>query len=177
MLLVVGRIGRAHGLRGEVTIEVRTDQPEIRFADGSVLATDPVSAGPLTVVHAKNHSGRLLVTFTEIDSRTKAEQLRNTLLLTEVDADTESPTGDDFYDFQLIGCKVLLADGRSHGEVTDVIHLPAQDLLAVTYQEREILIPFLRQFVPKIDIKTKSVVITPPPGLIDETPADAGGGS
>lgn len=177
MLLVVGRIGRAHGLRGEVTIEVRTDQPEIRFADGSVLVTDPVSAGPLTVVHAKNHSGRLLVTFAEIDSRTKAEQLRNTLLLAEVEEDAESPTGDDFYDFQLVGCRVLLADGQNLGEVTDVIHLPAQDLLAITYQEREILIPFLRQFVPKIDIRAKSIVITPPPGLIDEVPTDADGGS
>ncbi len=159
-----------------MTIEVRTDQPEIRFADGSVLVTDPVSAGPLTVVHAKDHSGRLLITFAEIDSRTKAEQLRNTLLLAEVAADAESPTGDDFYDFQLIGCKASLADGRNLGEVTDVIHLPAQDLLAVTYQEREILIPFLRQFVPEIDIKTKSIVITPPPGLIDEAPAGADGG-
>ena len=167
MLLVVGRIGRAHGLRGEVTIEVRTDQPEIRFADGSVLVTDPESAGPLKVIHAKNHSGRMLIIFEGIDDRTKAEQVRNTLLFAEVDPEAVS-VEDEYYDFQLIGASVTLLDGTQIGEVTDVIHLPAQDLLAVQYHEREVLIPFIHQFVPKIDIKAKQIVISPPPGLIDE---------
>ena len=167
MLLVVGRIGRAHGLRGEVTIEVRTDQPELRFADGSVLVTDPESVGPLKVIHAKNHSGRILIAFEGIYDRNSAEQVRNTLLLADIDP-TESSDDDEYYDFQLIGSSVSLIDGTEVGEVTDVIHLPAQDLLAFRYQEREILIPFIHQFVPKVDIKSKQIVITPPPGLIDE---------
>jgi 16S rRNA processing protein RimM len=171
VLLVVGRIGRAHGLRGEVTIEVRTDQPELRFADGSVLVTDPESVGPLKVIHAKNHSGRMLLTFEGIDDRNKAEQVRNTLLLAEVDPE-ESSGDNEYYDFQLIGCTVEFLDGTQLGEVTDVIHLPAQDLLAFQYQEREILIPFIHQFVPKVDIKNKKIVITPPPDLIDESLAD-----
>jgi 16S rRNA processing protein RimM len=167
VLLVVGRIGRAHGLRGEVTIEVRTDQPELRFADGSVLVTDPESVGPLKVIHAKNHSGRILIAFEGIYDRNGAEQVRNTLLLADIDP-TESSDDDEYYDFQLIGSSVSLIDGTEVGEVTDVIHLPAQDLLAFRYQEREILIPFIHQFVPKVDIKSKQIVITPPPGLIDE---------
>ena len=171
MLLVVGRIGRAHGLRGEVTIEVRTDQPEIRFADGSVLVTDPESVGPLTVIHAKNHSGRLLITFEGFDDRTKAESLRNTLLLADVDPEAESED-DEYYDFQLVGASVALKDGSIIGEVTEVIHLPAQDLLAFSYQSREVLIPFIHQFVPEVDIKAKKIVISPPPGLIDEAQAE-----
>jgi 16S rRNA processing protein RimM len=167
VLLVVGRIGRAHGLRGEVTIEVRTDKPELRFADGSVLVTDPESVGPLKVIHAKNHSGRILIAFEGIYDRNGAEQVRNTLLLADIDP-TESSDDDEYYDFQLIGSSVSLIDGTDVGEVTDVIHLPAQDLLAFRYQEREILIPFIHQFVPKVDIKSKQIVITPPPGLIDE---------
>jgi 16S rRNA processing protein RimM len=171
VLLVVGRIGRAHGLRGEVTIEVRTDQPELRFADGSVLVTDPESVGPLKVIHAKNHSGRLLITFEGIDDRNQAEQVRNTLLLADIDPE-ESSGDDEYYDFQLIGSSVELSDGTQFGEVTDVIHLPAQDLLAFKYQEREILIPFIHQFVPTVDIKNKKIVITPPTGLIDEAQAE-----
>ncbi|HUW78873.1 MAG TPA: ribosome maturation factor RimM [Candidatus Nanopelagicaceae bacterium] len=171
MLLVVGRIGRAHGLRGEVTIEIRTDQPEIRFADGSVLVTDPESVGPLKVIHAKNHSGRMLLTFEGIDDRNKAEQLRNTMLLAEIDPE-ETSDDDEYYDFQLIGASVSLPDGTELGEIHDVIHLPAQDLLAFKYLGREILIPFIRQFVPTVDIKAKKIVITPPAGLIDESQAD-----
>jgi 16S rRNA processing protein RimM len=167
VLLVVGRIGRAHGLRGEVTIEVRTDQPELRFADGSVLITDPESVGPLKVIHAKNHSGRILIAFEGIYDRNSAEQVRNTLLLADIDP-TETSDDDEYYDFQLIGSSVSLIDGTEVGEVSDVIHLPAQNLLAFRYQEREILIPFIHQFVPKVDIKSKQIVITPPPGLIDE---------
>ena len=176
MLLVVGRIGRAHGLRGEVTIEVRTDQPEIRFADGSVLVTDPESVGPLKVIHAKNHSGRLLIAFEGVDDRTRAEHLRNTLLLADVDPEAASEE-DEYYDFQLIGSSVVLVDGPKIGEVTDVIHLPAQDLLAFLYQGREVLVPFIRQFVPEVDIKGKRIVISPPPGLIDEVQAEVADGS
>jgi len=172
VLLVVGRVGRAHGLRGEVTIEVRTDSPEIRFADGSVLVTDPASVGPLTVVHAKNHSGRLLITFVGFDDRNKAESLRNTLLLADIDPD-EVGEEDEYYDFQLIGLPVHLQAGTVIGAVTDVIHLPAQDLLAFSYQEREVLIPFIHQFVPGVDIKGKKIVISPPPGLIDEIEVEA----
>ncbi|OIQ74775.1 ribosome maturation factor RimM [mine drainage metagenome] len=170
MLLVVGRIGRAHGLRGEVTIEIRTDQPELRFADGSVLATDPESVGPLKVRHAKDHSGRMLITFEGIDDRNSAEQLRNTLLLAEVDPD-EASDDDEYYDFQLIGSSVELLDGSNIGEVAEVIHLPSQDMLAITHQGRELLVPFIHQFVPEVDIKAKRIVISPPPGLIDETEA------
>src|SRR3954454_20469205 len=90
-LLVVGRIGRAHGIRGDVTVEMRTDAPELRFAAGAVLRTDPESAGPLTVENSRMHSGRLLVKFEGVSDRTGAEALRGVLMV--IDADDAGPAG------------------------------------------------------------------------------------
>lgn len=85
MQLVVARIGRAHGIKGEVTVEVRTDEPELRLAPGAVLATDPATAGPLTIETGRVHSGRLLLRFEGVRDRTAAEGLRNILLIADVD--------------------------------------------------------------------------------------------
>ena len=87
MEVVVGRIGRPQGVRGEVTVEVRTDEPELRLGPGAVLATDPASAGPLTIETGRVHSGRLLLRFAGVHDRTGAEALRNTLLIADVDPD------------------------------------------------------------------------------------------
>ncbi|MFF3143248.1 hypothetical protein ACFVRU_16330, partial [Streptomyces sp. NPDC057927] len=85
MQLVVARVGRAHGIKGEVTVEVRTDEPELRLGPGAVLLTDPASAGPLTIETGRVHSGRLLLRFAGVRDRNAAEALRNTLLIAEVD--------------------------------------------------------------------------------------------
>ncbi|MBI1351662.1 MAG: ribosome maturation factor RimM [Actinomycetales bacterium] len=167
MRVVVGRIGRPHGIRGEVTVEPRTDEPEDRFAPGAVLAADgPV--GELVVHRAQWHSGRLLVRFEGIDDRNRAEELRGVLLSIERDPDEEPDDPDEYYDSALEGCRVVLPDGTDVGEVVEVVHLPGQDLLSVRLpDERDVLVPFVEAIVPTVDATARRVVITPPPGLFD----------
>ena len=165
MLLVVGRIGRAHGVRGEATIEVRTDDPDARFPVGASLQTDPAEKGPLTIVSGRVHNGILLLGFAGITDRTAVEKLRNTLLLAEVDIDAES--SDDLYHIaQIKGCLVFLENGTEVGVVTDVLELPAQDTLVIETSSGEKLVPFVTSMVPTIDIENKKLVISPPEGLL-----------
>ncbi|MCD0484962.1 ribosome maturation factor RimM [Streptacidiphilus sp. ASG 303] len=176
MQLVVGRIGRAHGIKGDVTVEVRTDEPELRLAPGAVLLTDPPSAGPLTVESGRVHSGRLLLRFEGVGDRNAAEALRNTLLIAEVDPAELPEDPDEYYDHQLVGLDVVLRDGTPVGEVTEVVHLPYQDLLNVrTAEGREVLVPFVERIVPEIDLEEQRAVIDPPPGLIDPDRAEVAG--
>ncbi|MFE2351112.1 ribosome maturation factor RimM [Kitasatospora cineracea] len=178
MQLVVGKIGRAHGIRGDVSVEVRTDEPELRLGPGAVLLTDPAATGPLTVESGRVHSGRLLLRFAGVKDRTAAEALRGTMLIAEIDPDETPEDPDEYYDHQLIGLDVVLADGTPVGELTEVVHLPYQDLLTVERPDgTEVLIPFVEQIVPTIDLDEQRVVITPPPGLIDPVDAGAGAGS
>jgi 16S rRNA processing protein RimM len=165
--LVVARIGRAHGVLGEATVEVRTDQPEDRFFIGSVLATEPESFGPLTISSVRDHNGTLLLGFEGVSDRNEIEKLRNILLLADVDIEADS-TEDDFHVQQLLQCEVSTEDGAVIGKVTDVINLPGQDVLAVSYNDREVLIPFVKAIVPTVDIKNRKIVIVPPLGLLDE---------
>jgi 16S rRNA processing protein RimM len=170
--LVVARIGRAHGIKGQVTVEVRTDEPETRLAPGAALLTDPVAAGPLTVAEARWHSGRLLLSFQGVSSRSGAEALRGTLLIAEVDPEQTPEDPEEYYDHQLIGLAVVLADGSPVGELTSIAHLPAQDLLTVTRPDgSEVLVPFVSEIVPEVDLKQKRAVLTPPPGLLDPSGA------
>jgi 16S rRNA processing protein RimM len=167
--LVVARVGRAHGIKGEVTVEVRTDEPELRLAPGAVLATDPASAGPLTIETGRVHSGRLLLRFAGVQDRNAAEALRNTLLIAEVDPD-ELPEGEDeYYDHQLIDLDVVTRDGVEVGRITEISHLPSQDLFVVECPDgSEVLIPFVEEIVTEIDLEEQRAVIDPPPGLIDD---------
>ena len=168
MLLVVGRIGRAHGLRGEVLVDVRTDEPEARMAPGAVLATDPGTAGPLTIAAGRVHSGRLLLHFAGVTDRTGAEALRGVLLLADVDPDARPQDDDEWYDHQLVGLDVVRADGAAVGEVREVLHLPGHDVLAVTRPDgSEVLVPFVSEIVPEVDVEANRLVVTPPPGLLD----------
>ncbi|MCW2621568.1 MAG: rRNA processing protein RimM [Frankiales bacterium] len=173
-LLVVGRIGRPQGLLGEVTIEVRTDDPDLRFAAGTRLVTEPPERGPLTIATARDHSGRLILSFEGITSRTAAETLRDTLL--QVDAATLPPPDDPdvFHDFQLVGLAARLADGTVLGTVAEVLHLPHGDVLAIRRQGApELLVPFVRAMVPVVDVAAGHVVIEPPEGLLDLAGVDA----
>ena len=168
VLLVVGRIGRPQGIRGEVTVEVRTDDPDARFADGVALLTEPPERGPLTVVSTRNHSGRLIMVLEGVEDRSQAELLRDTLL--QVDARTLPPTGDpdSFHDHELVGLRVELGDGSPLGEVGEVLHLPGGDVLAIRRPDSsEVLVPFLRAMVPVVDVPGRRVVVTPPEGLLE----------
>jgi len=166
MLVVVGRIGRPHGIRGAVSIELRTDEPERRFAVGSSLVAD--SGVELTVASSTWHSGRLLLTFEGYPDRTAIEQLRGQVLSVERDDDEQPEDPEEFYDSALVGCEVF--DDRSTliGVVREVTHLPSQDVLVVaTADEREVLIPFVEAMVPIVDIGNRRIVIDPPSGLLD----------
>jgi len=167
VLLVVGRIARAHGISGEVSGDVRTDAPELRFAPGALLDTDPARGEPLTVVRSRWHSGRLLVVFDGIVDRTSAESLRG-LLLT-VDSSTSPATEDDeFWDHELAGLDVVSSSGDALGVVEDVMHPPGPPLLVVRRPDgSEALVPFAKDIVPTVDLAGRRVVVDPPEGLFD----------
>lgn len=168
MRLVVGRVGRAHGIAGEVAITVRTDDPDERFAPGSVLVTDPAERGPLEISALRWHSGRLLVTFAGVADRSAAEALRGVDLVVDT---ADLPALDDpeeYYDHQLVGLRAVAVDGAEIGSVTEVIHAPGGDLLAVgTESGRAVLIPFVRAIVPAVDLAGSRLTVDPPDGLLD----------
>jgi len=166
--LVVGRIVRAHGIRGEVSVEVRTDDPDSRFTAGSVFRTDPAVSGPLTLLGARWHQGRLLATFKEIPDRNAAEAARGTSLLVDVSDDERSEDPEEFYDHQLVGLAVFDVTGGRVGTVSEVLHNPHQELLAIRDDsDAEVLVPFVSAIVVEIDIEHGRLVIDPPPGLLN----------
>ncbi|CAB5005852.1 MAG: ribosome maturation factor RimM [Actinobacteria bacterium] len=160
MRLLVGRIGRAHGILGEATIEVRSDEPDRRFAVGAALQTD--DHGQLTITSGRVHNGILLLGFAGYTDRNQIEKLRNVLLYADVDINEDREDEDDYHVLQLIGCSALLENGEVFGEVTDVINLPGQDLLAIKTAMGETLIPFVRQLVPMVDVTARRIVVIPP---------------
>ncbi|MCX6429440.1 MAG: ribosome maturation factor RimM [Actinobacteria bacterium] len=160
MRLLVGRIGRAHGILGEATIEVRTDMPELRFAIGARVQTD--AHGELVITSHRVHNGILLLGFAGIHDRNEIEKLRDTLMYCDVDIEESSEYEDDYHVMQLIGCKAFLESGEEFGTVTDVINLPGQDLLAIDTTKGEVLIPFVHQLVPVVDIKNRRMTVIPP---------------
>ena len=170
--VVVGRIGRPHGVRGLATVEVRTDDPDLRFAPGTQLRTDPAERGPLTVVDKRWHSGTLLLQLAApsgevYESRETVDSLRNTMLLVPVAELPEIEDPDAYYDHQLVGLAARLPDGSVIGEVTGVRH-EAQDLLLVRRAEGgEALIPFVAAIVPTVDVAGGYLVVDPPEGLLD----------
>jgi 16S rRNA processing protein RimM len=176
MQLVVGRVGRPHGIRGELTVQVHTDDPELRFAAGSVLATEPAARGPLTVSSSRWHSGRLLVTFAGYPDRSSAEDLRGTLLVMDSADVGPAADPDEFHDYQLIGLDVLTVAGEPVGVVADVLH-QGQDLLVIQPsagpsrvpgpERDQILVPFVAAIVPEVDVRAGRLVIDPPEGLLD----------
>jgi 16S rRNA processing protein RimM len=188
MQVTVGRIGRPHGVRGDVVVGVRTDEPELRFARGSRLDTDPVGVGPLTVAGYRWHSGELLVRFEEIGDRTAAAEIGGTWLLVDSAALDPLDDPDEFRDGDLVGLSVRTVDGTVVGTVADVLH-HGQDVLAIDPvgaaggargagaaggrvggagpQAGQILIPFVKAIVPEVDIAAGVLVIDPPDGLLN----------
>lgn len=160
MRLNVGRVGKAHGILGEATIEVRTDLAQERFAIGAVLDTD--THGQLIVSTARVHNGILLLGFEGVSDRNSVEALRNELLYADVDINAPAEDEDDFHVLQLIGCQAHLVDGDLFGEVSDVLNLPGQDVLVIRVDGDEVLIPFVRALVPIVDITAKRLTVIPP---------------
>lgn len=169
MQVAVGRVAKAHGIRGELTVEVRTDSPEDRFAEGTVLtgqARDG-STTRLTVAAARWHSGRLLMRFAEVPDRTVAEELRGVLLLADTGELPPLEDPDEFYDHELEGLRAELTDGTPLGTVREIVHSPGGELLSVDRDGAEVLVPFVRAIVPTVDIAGGRVVLDPPEGLLD----------
>lgn len=166
--VVVGRIGRAHGLRGEVGVEVRTDVPEVRFAVGrTVFLADGDS---LVVESSRPHGRVLLVTFEGVSDRTAAEALRGQLLFVEADDVVAMTEPDTYFDHQLIDLMVHDPHGLLLGKVSEVVHLPGQDLLAVTLEAGdEVLIPFVSEIVTNVDLAAGVLTVDAPEGLLDAT--------
>ncbi len=165
-VVVVGRVGRPHGLRGEVTIAVSTDDPDDRFAPGAVLGTEPADRGPLTVAARRRVGGLLLLRFVGVDGRDAAEALRGTLL--NVSAGTLPDPGDpdEFYDHQLIGLRVRDPAGRELGTVVQVWHPPAAPVLLVRRPDgSDEAVPFVRALVPTVDLAGGLLVVEPPDGM------------
>jgi 16S rRNA processing protein RimM len=177
--LIVARIGRAHGLRGEVSVEVRTDAPQERFVDGAVLHVEDgprrralvATGGPtsLTVTRVRDNNGILLLTFAEVPDRSAAEDLRDVVLEAEVDEESDEP--DAWYDHELVGLTCVDPEGTRLGEVVAVQHPGAQDLLVVrTAAAGDRLVPFVAAIVPEVNVKAGRIVMTAPRGLLEDLP-------
>ena len=169
MLLVVGRIVRPHGIRGDLICEIRTDEPQLRFAAGSVLITDPAARGPLTVKTARPYQDRMLVSFDEVDDRNAAEAMRGTKLCVDSESLTPPEAEEEFRDHELIGLSVQDESGVELGRVVRVEHAPAHDLLVMRAegQRDDVFIPFIAQMVPTVDVASGHVIVDLPPGLLD----------
>jgi 16S rRNA processing protein RimM len=163
--VVVGLIGRPHGLHGEVAIDSRTDEPERRFAPGQVVRSED-GRRSLTVASSREHSGRLLVTFSGLFDRTAVEELRGTRLVVDVESAELPAEEGEFYDRQLVGLRVLDATGTEVGRVEAVRHFPAQDLLEVKTAQGARLVPFVLDLVPEVDLGQGIVRLADLPGLL-----------
>jgi 16S rRNA processing protein RimM len=164
---IVGVIGRPHGVRGEVAVELRTDEPERRFAPGQALREEGGNR-VFTVRSARDHAGRLLVRFAELADRAGAEAVRGTLLIAAVEADEQPAEQGEFYDRQLIGLRATTPDGAEVGRVGSVLHLPAQDVLEIETAAGTRLVPFVEALVPDVDLEAGRLTVVDVAGLLDD---------
>ncbi|WP_229053720.1 ribosome maturation factor RimM [Aeromicrobium sp. Leaf350] len=169
--VVVGRIGRAHGIRGELAVDVRTDEPERRLAPGSSVVAS--GGRTLTIAATRQQGSKLVVRFAEVPDRNDAETLHGQVLESVVD-EADVPDDDAYYDRQLVGLAVRVgsADGPAIGAVVRVDHLPSQDLLVVDVDGAEVLVPFVTALVPEVDLDAGHLVVVDRPGLLDPGAAE-----
>ncbi|MDF9749159.1 ribosome maturation factor RimM [Arthrobacter sp. ES3-54] len=167
MQLQVARIGKPHGIRGEVTVQVLTDAPGDRFVPGTQFIVEPASAGPLTVFSARWNKDILLLAFDEIETRNEAETLRGAKLFIETEEIGADDDDEGWYEHELVGLDIRVG-ANVVGKVSGLHTLPVQDLLVVTTNDgKEVLIPFVEQIVPEVNVGEKYVLVTPPPGLFE----------
>ena len=186
--LRVGRLVKAHGLKGAFKLELYTDEPDRRFVPGATFTlqvpeSSPWHGKPLTVREFKWMNSHPVAFFEGVDDRSSAEELIRAILWIDEDAEASVPEDDAWYDHQLVGLDVV-RDDVVVGRVARVDHFPAQDLLIVRAaaedgEDREVLVPFVKAIVPIVDVPGGRVVVTPPAGLFeelaasdDEAPAD-----
>lgn len=170
--LRVGRFLKAHGLKGAIKLELYTDSPNERFVPGAVLELQVPEESPwfgktVTVSELKWFNSSPVLFLKDVADRTQAESLIKAILLVEQPLDASPQEPDAWYDHQLAGLKVL-RDGVEIGTLLRVEHMPAQDLLVIKTSETEVLLPFVKAFVPKVDIQAGVIEITPPGGLFEQ---------
>ena len=174
--LRVGRLTKAHGLKGAIKIELYTDDPGRRFVPGAVFTLQVPTSSPwhgksLELIELKWYNTHAVAFFKDVPDRTTAESLLKAILWVDQDL-AESPDEEDaWFDHQLVGLSVI-RDGVKVGIISLVDHLPAQDLLHVTTDAGEVLVPFVKAIVPSVDIKAGTLTVTPPPGLFEELPEE-----
>lgn len=166
-LLAIGRIGRPRGVRGEAFVEPWTDDPDERFAVGSVLSTDPAGAGPLTVASMSTAGGKLVIRFDGVTDRAGVEALRGVRLVIPAVARPPLADPDEFYDTELIGLAARSVTGAALGPVIDVLHAGGADYLVLDVGGTERLVPFVAAIVPTVDVAGGYVLVDPPQGLFE----------
>ncbi|MEO5535999.1 MAG: ribosome maturation factor RimM [Pseudolysinimonas sp.] len=174
--LRVGRLTKAHGLKGALKLELFTDEPERRFTPGAIFTLQVPTSSPwhgktLELTELRWYNSHPVGFFKDVDDRSAAETLVRAILWIDHDLTEVSTEPDAWYDHQLVGLRVL-RDGQDVGRVARVEHFPAQDLLAIDVGDREVLVPFVAAIVPAVDIAAGTVTITPPPGLFEDLPDD-----
>ncbi|MET4588656.1 ribosome maturation factor RimM [Arthrobacter sp. 754] len=175
MQLQVARIGKPHGIRGEVTVQVLTDAPEDRFVPGTEFVVEPASAGPLTVESARWNKDILLLGFAGIENRNQAETLRGAKLFIETE-ELDEDDDEGWYEHELVGLEARVGS-QVVGKVAALHTMPVQDLLVIEGADgKEILVPFVEQIVPEVDVAGGFILLTPPDGLFDINSEDAGTG-
>lgn len=170
--LRVGRLLKAHGLKGAIKLELYTDSPNERFVPGAVLELQVPQESPwfgksVTVTELKWFNSSPVLFLKDVSDRTQAETLIKAILLVEQPLDVSPQEPDAWYDHQLAGLKVM-RDGVEIGTLLRVEHMPAQDLLVIKTEETEVLLPFVKAFVPKVDVQAGVIEITPPGGLFEQ---------
>jgi len=172
----VGRLTKAHGLKGALKIELYTDDPDRRFTPGATFDLQVPTSSPwhgktLELVELRWYNGSPVGFFVGVGDRDAAESLVKAILWVDQDPAQLPDEPDAWYDYQLVGLRAL-RDGTEVGTVARVDHLPAQDLLAIATASGEVLVPFVAAIVPSVDIAAGTVTLTPPAGLFEELPDD-----
>ncbi len=175
--LRVGRLTKAHGLKGAIKIELYTDAPERRFVPGAVFTLQVPPSSPwfgktIELAELRWYNGHPVAFFAGITDRTQAESLIKAILWVDHDMAEASDEEDAWFDHQLVGLNVL-RDGVQVGVLTHVDHFPAQDLLTVSTSTGDILVPFVKAIVASVDLEAGTMTVTPPLGLFEELPDDA----
>ena len=175
MQLQVARIGKPHGIRGEVTVQVLTDAPADRFVPGTEFVVEPASAGPLTVEGARWNKDILLLAFEGIETRNQAETLRGAKLFIETE-ELDEDDDEGWYEHELVGLEARVGS-QVVGKVAGLHTMPVQDLLVVEDADgKEILIPFVEQIVPEVNVAEGFILLTPPDGLFEINSDEAADG-
>jgi len=174
--LRVGRLTKAHGLKGALKVELYTDDPAGRFTPGAIFSLQVPAESPwhgktLELTELKFYNLQPVAFFKDVPDRTAAESLVKAILWVDQDMDASPDEDDAWFDHQLIGLRVL-RDGVEVGKISAIDHFPAQDLLTVDTPNGDVLVPFVKAIVESVDVKAGTMTVTPPIGLFEEVPED-----